>query len=158
MSVKLSWGLFTCCTSLLPPLRMEIPSLSVEETMAPGSPEIRWFISGVQQEQWNQSTDRPSLPSKQIFLIDDITHLVFKKLYIVLLYSGIFFKKLNLLSTLQHLWIPKPGKIITFLKAKYNIDIICFLISQTPLIWFGLNLGKQSNLDPVIQREVWKEQ
>lgn len=31
----------TCCTSLLPPLRMEIPSLRVEETMAPGSPGIR---------------------------------------------------------------------------------------------------------------------
>lgn len=28
----------TCCTSLLPPFRMEIPSLSVEETIAPGSP------------------------------------------------------------------------------------------------------------------------
>ena len=28
----------TCWTSQLPPLRMEIPSLSVEETMAPGSP------------------------------------------------------------------------------------------------------------------------
>lgn len=30
----------TCCTSLFPPLRMEIPSLSVEESIAPGSPEI----------------------------------------------------------------------------------------------------------------------
>lgn len=43
----LAQGFCTCCTSLLPPLRMEIPSLSVEETMAPGSPAIRWFLSGM---------------------------------------------------------------------------------------------------------------
>lgn len=44
---KKLWG-FTCCTAELPPLRMEIPSLSVEETMTPGTPEIRQQCSEVE--------------------------------------------------------------------------------------------------------------
>lgn len=52
----------TCCTSLLPPLRMEIPSLSVEETIAPGSPEThnKWkftcsqLLSGSLLSRWER--------------------------------------------------------------------------------------------------------